>query len=184
MTDLTNIAQASTEKNEFELEINVQKLRKLKSTPAIQISSNHTQDKPHAAKLEIPAHANATFDANSLPYLTGTVVIPARASPSQSVISIKISRLMIPAKRATTRKRSGDFIMLVRDGMVVATAVAEADIAAVDAVAAVAGIIPATCPLHKTCQAARPLVTGLMLTNAAQLAFLIQVFGFKCTVYK
>ncbi len=51
-------------------------------------------DAEHAEIAEIREHASATPDAVFLPCFTGTVVMPAWASPSQSVISMRISRLV------------------------------------------------------------------------------------------
>eukprot|EP00804_Cyclotella_cryptica_P028706 CCRYP_008216-RA/>CCRYP_008216-RA protein AED:0.49 eAED:0.45 QI:0/-1/0/1/-1/1/1/0/80 len=80
---------------------------------------------------------------------------------------MRISRDVIPANSATTRKAKG-----LRKSRRNGGAVEEA-----------AHAVPIP-PPHKTCHAANPLVTGLIATNAAQLQFLIHVLGFKCTVYK
>jgi hypothetical protein len=84
----------------------------------------------------------------------------ALASDSKSVISINISLEVIPANNDTTRYINGLFLIICKESP-----------------------FPPYVVLN-TSQAANPLVIGLIATNTAQLQFLINVRGFKCTVYK
>jgi hypothetical protein len=49
----------------------------------------------HADMAEKIEHTSETFVAMRLPYLTGMVSIPARASPTQSIMSMSTSRLSV-----------------------------------------------------------------------------------------
>jgi hypothetical protein len=84
----------------------------------------------------------------------------ALASDSKSVISINISLEVIPANNDITRYINGLFLIICKESP-----------------------FPPFMVLN-TSHAANPLVIGLIATNAAQLQFLINVRGFKCTVYK
>jgi hypothetical protein len=67
----------------------------LKDSPRVASSLIHgINDAAHAEIAEISEHTSATADAVFLPCFTGIVLMPARASPSQSVISMRISRLI------------------------------------------------------------------------------------------
>ena len=87
---------------------------------------------------------------------------------------------MIPAKRDTTKNAKG--LLNIKWYGRVDEPLAKV-VAAVPALPNVATLFIKD-PSHNTVHAANPLVTGLIATKAAQLKFFIQVFGFKCTVYK
>mmetsp|Transcript_16146 Transcript_16146/g.22143 ORF Transcript_16146/g.22143 Transcript_16146/m.22143 type:complete len:230 (-) Transcript_16146:1177-1866(-) len=110
----------------------------------------------------IAVHPNATRLANLFPYFTGIVGIPSFLSPSQSLISIKISRPINPANNVIKSLA----VLLKTSHCPPPT------------------LPPADKSEGSKCALADPDAKGVIAIIALTATFFVHILGFKCCVYQ